>query len=111
MESRCAERGESFRTLSCVVWVTILFLYLCTPAGIARAIPASQTNETTAAKPAEQTKDNAPQAATRTDAHHFDRVVIIVLENGDYEAAVKDPNLADLATHGASFSNFHALFH
>jgi hypothetical protein len=37
--------------------------------------------------------------------------VIIVLENGDYEIAVKDQNLAALTAHGASFSNFHALFH
>ena len=28
-----------------------------------------------------------------------------------YEVAVKDKNLAVLAAHGASFSNFHALFH
>lgn len=111
MESRCSDRAESFRTLICVVCVTILFFYLCTPAETARAIAVLQTNRTTAAKPPEQTKDKAAQAATQPGAHHFDRVVIIVLENGDYEAAVKDPNLADLATHGASFSNFHALFH
>jgi hypothetical protein len=33
------------------------------------------------------------------------------LENGDYEVAVKDQNLAALAAQGASFTNFHALFH
>jgi hypothetical protein len=49
--------------------------------------------------------------AEKSSAHHFDRVVIIVLENGDYEVAVKDQNLAALAAQGASFSNFHALFH
>jgi len=51
------------------------------------------------------------QTSTKVSSHHFDRVVIIVLENGDYEAAVKDKNLAELAKQGASFSNFHALFH
>lgn len=55
--------------------------------------------------------DNAAAADAKSSAHHFDRVVIIVLENGDYEVAVKDQNLADLAARGASFSNFHALFH
>lgn len=72
---------------------------------------AAQNNKTEAAKPAEQKKDDAAQAAAKSSAHHFERVVIIVLENGDYEAAEKDKNLADLAAHGASFSNFHALFH
>jgi hypothetical protein len=51
------------------------------------------------------------QPAAKPNAHHFDRVLIIVLENTDYEVAVRDTNLAELAKHGASFSNFHALFH
>lgn len=54
-------------------------------------------------------KSRETQSAAK--AHHFDRVLIIVLENADYEVAVRDKNLAELATHGASFSDFHALFH
>jgi hypothetical protein len=42
---------------------------------------------------------------------HFDRVLIIVLENQNYSSAMKDPFLAQLAGMGASFSNFHALMH
>ncbi len=42
---------------------------------------------------------------------HFDRVLIIVLENQNYSAAMKDPFLAHLAETGASFSNFKALIH
>ena len=42
---------------------------------------------------------------------HFDRVLIIVLENQNYSSAMKDPFLAQLAQMGASFSNFHALIH
>ncbi len=110
-ESGCAGRAESFRKLICAICATGLFLCLCIPAESARAIPVSHTTQATAAKPPEQTKDNAALAGTKPGARHFDRVVIIVLENGDYEAAVKDPNLADLAAHGASFSDFHALFH
>jgi hypothetical protein len=53
--------------------------------------------------------ENAARSAP--SSRHFDRVLVIVLENGDYEAATKDPNLAALAAQGASFSNFHALFH
>ncbi|HKW98036.1 MAG TPA: alkaline phosphatase family protein [Bryobacteraceae bacterium] len=44
-------------------------------------------------------------------AHHFDRVLIIVLENQDYEAAIRDPYLGRLATIGANFTDFHGLFH
>lgn len=56
-------------------------------------------------------QEEAEKAAARAPAHHFDRVLIIVLENADYEVASKDKNLADLAAQGASFTNFHALFH
>jgi acid phosphatase len=70
-----------------------------------------QSNQAEAAKAAQEKKDEAAQAAAKSSARHFDRVVIIVLENGDYEAAAKDKNLAALAAQGASFSNFHALFH
>src|SRR5205814_3063257 len=62
-------------------------------------------------KSPEAKKEEAERAAARATAHHFDRVLIIVLENVDYEEAVQDKNLAALATKGASFSNFHALFH
>jgi hypothetical protein len=71
----------------------------------------AQSNKAEAAKPAQEKKDDAALAAAKATARHFDRVVIIVLENGDYEEAVQDKNLAALAAKGASFSNFHALFH
>jgi len=77
----------------------------------AQSTAPAQTNQAEQAKPAEEKKDDAAQAAAKSNAHHFDRVVIIVLENGDYEVAVQDKNLAALAAKGASFSNFHALFH
>jgi hypothetical protein len=72
---------------------------------------ARQNNKSEVSKSPQQKHEDSAPAAAQSNAHHFDRVVIIVLENGDYEAAVKDKNLADLAAHGASFSNFHALFH
>jgi hypothetical protein len=71
----------------------------------------AQSNKDQAARPAQEKKVDAALAAAKAKAHHFDRVVIIVLENGDYEAAIRDKNLAALAAQGASFSNFHALFH
>src|SRR5579872_4590877 len=62
-------------------------------------------------KSPEGKKEEAERAAARASAHHFDRVVIVVLENTDYERAMQDPNLTELAKRGASFTNFHALFH
>jgi hypothetical protein len=62
-------------------------------------------------KSPEGKKEEAERAAARAKAHHFDRVVTIVLENVDYERAIQDQNLAVLASRGASFTNFHALFH
>ena len=43
--------------------------------------------------------------------HHFERVLIVVLANQDYESAIKDSTLSALADEGTSFSDFHALFH
>lgn len=62
-------------------------------------------------KAPEEKKEAAEQAAARSSAHHFERVLIIVLENADYEVAGQNKDLAELARHGASFTNFHALFH
>jgi phosphoesterase family protein len=71
----------------------------------------SQSNLPEIGKSAEGKKEAAAEAAAKATARHFDRVLIIVLENVDYEVAVQDKNLAALAEHGASFTNFHALFH
>lgn len=62
-------------------------------------------------KSPEGKQEEAARAAARAKSRHFDRVLIIVLENVDYERAIQDPSLATLAARGASFTNFHALFH
>src|SRR6202171_3585458 len=71
----------------------------------------NQPNLPEIGKSAEGKKEAAAEAAAKASARHFDRVLIIVLENVDYEVAVQDKNLAAVAEHGASFANFHALFH
>jgi hypothetical protein len=93
---------------------------------IAQANPPTQANQSQSSQPQsspppnqqpqitqspEGKKEEAARAAARARAHHFDRVVIIVLENSDYEVARQDKNLAALSARGASFTNFHALFH
>ena len=70
-----------------------------------------QSTQSHVSKSEEGKKDDAARAAARATARHFDRVLIIVLENTDYELAIQDKDLADLAARGASFTNFHALFH
>lgn len=72
--------------------------------------PALQNQALIVKSPAGQTED-AARAAARSHSHHFDRVLIVVLENVDYERAIQNPDLMALAAKGASFTNFHALFH
>ena len=78
------------------------------PLSWAQSAHAGQAEMT---KSAEGKKEEAERAAARSKARHFDHVVIIVLENADYEEALRNKDLVDLAQQGASFSNFHALFH
>jgi hypothetical protein len=42
---------------------------------------------------------------------HFDRVLIVVLENQAYVSAIKDRYLKQLADEGVEFTNFHGLAH
>jgi acid phosphatase len=42
---------------------------------------------------------------------HFDHVLIVVLENQDYESAIRNDLLKSLARKGAIFSNFGNLYH
>lgn len=80
------------------------------PQSIAPA-PQDQSTQPQVTKSEEGKQEEAGRAAARAKAHHFDRVLIIVLENVDYERAIRDPSLTALASQGASFTNFHALFH
>ena len=55
---------------------------------------------------------NAPTGAHESAApKHFDHVLIVVLENQDYESAIKNDLLKSLAQKGAVFSNFGNLYH
>ena len=74
-------------------------------------IPVQSSQEPEVRKAPEEKKEEAAKAAARSSAYHFDRVLIIVLENVDYEVGSQNKDLAALAQHGASFTNFHALFH
>src|SRR5258708_10801796 len=51
------------------------------------------------------------KAAPPPPPKHFDHVVIVVLENQNYESAIKNDLLKSLAGKGAIFSNFDNLYH
>lgn len=50
-------------------------------------------------------------SAARPSPKHFDHVLLIVLENQDYESSMKNDLLKSLAQKGAIFSNFGNLYH
>ena len=50
-------------------------------------------------------------ATTKVATEHFQHVIIVVLENTDYEAAQKITYLGQLAQQGASFADFHGVTH
>ena len=55
---------------------------------------------------------NAPTGASAAPPpKHFDHVLMVVLENQDYESAIKNDLLKSLAQKGAIFSNFGNLYH
>ena len=55
---------------------------------------------------------NAPTGATPAPPpKHFDHVLIVVLENQNYESAIRNDLLKSLAQKGAIFSNFGNLYH
>ena len=42
---------------------------------------------------------------------HFDRVLLIVMENEDYSSVIADPYFKEIADQGVQFTNFHAVAH
>ncbi|PYX46330.1 MAG: hypothetical protein DMG79_16745 [Acidobacteria bacterium] len=114
MMPMCAVRIAFLRNVPIVVFVLIAFLCAAANSAAAQitpAPPADQSSQPQVTKSPEGKREEAERAAARAKAHHFDRVLIIVLENVDYEVASKDKSFIDLAAGGANFTNFHALFH
>src|SRR5438309_1977426 len=54
---------------------------------------------------------SAPAAGTPPAPKHFDHVLIVVLENQNYDSAIKNDLLKSLAQKGANFTNFANLYH
>jgi hypothetical protein len=110
----CVVRSFFPKTALAAAFGLIAFSHLAPNAACAQSItpaPPSQAAQPQVTKSPAGKEEEAARAAARASARHFDRVLIIVLENVDYEVASKDKSLAELAAGGASFANFHALFH
>ena len=60
---------------------------------------------------AENGSETQSQPGGWTHGRIFDHFIVIVLENQDYEAAVKDPYLKDLSQQGALLTHFSAVTH
>lgn len=105
----CAARAGFSRTF--LIAALVALLGAASHSSLAQSITPAPQNQPVITKSPQGQKDEAARAAARSPAHHFDRVLIIVLENVDYERAIQNKDLTDLAAKGASFSNFHALFH
>ena len=103
-----ASRPRRFLHLSISCGMILFSAFL--PAA-AQSITPNPSQEPQITQSPQGKQEEAARAAARSKAHHFDRVVIAVLENTDFDRAMQDPNLAALAARGASFTNFHALFH
>jgi Phosphoesterase family len=111
MEPRYAVLAAVFRHWSAIVLLAFVSAICLCFRVTAQSITSAPQNEPQVTKSPEGKKQEAEHAAARARAHHFDRVVIIVLENVDYERAIQNKDLMALAAKGASFTNFHALFH
>jgi len=117
------QKGEMSRCSSCALWrflsrsklpQLILLVAGISPAAASQSLtPESrdQSSQPHVSKSETGKQEEAARAAARAPSHHFDHILIIVLENVDYERAIQDPSLAALASRGASLTNFHALFH
>lgn len=91
--------------------LAVIFSILASNPVAAQSITPTPQNQPIITQSPQGEKDEAARAAARSRGHHFDRVLIIVLENVDYERAIQNKDLTALAAQGASFTNFHALFH
>jgi hypothetical protein len=61
--------------------------------------------------PRQLSEQRAQAARTWVGKKAFDRVLIVVFENQDYDVVKADPIFAKWASRGASFRNFYGLFH
>ena len=65
-----------------------------------------------AARPGSAQQPTAPMDCHHGAAEkHFDRILIVVLENQSYVAAIKDPYLKQLADEWLEFTNYRGVEH
>ena len=77
-------------------WALFALLVIAAVHSVGQQLPASSV---------------ASSAPGQNSHQHFDRVLIIVLENQAYVSAIKDHYLKQLADEGVEFTNFRGLAH
>jgi acid phosphatase len=107
------KRVSVISTLARLASSATLMLALVVSSGISQA----QTHPCSTATPKNlgngtlQSVRSTQSGATWTGGRKFDGVLIVVLENQDYQAVVKHPVMKKLRARGSSFSNFSGTFH
>jgi Phosphoesterase family len=98
------------RLYVCFAWLGICVILISGCSILAGCNFESTTvEETSRTYPNSQSNCRCPTTFKATN--RFERVLIIVLENRDYQEAITDDYLHQLAREGACFSNFHGRFH
>ncbi|MER3445359.1 MAG: hypothetical protein C4291_00330 [Candidatus Dadabacteria bacterium] len=91
-----------FRAIGFFIYVLSAFVMICLGYGGIGALGFSQTP---------MNSPSAQKSKSANRGHHFERVLIIILENQNYGDAIADPYLNSLAKKGANLTNFHAITH
>src|SRR5260370_32270089 len=76
--------------------------------GCAQTSPANPSSARPGESKSAAEKSRETQSSAKPKAHHFYRVLIILLGKTDYEVSLRDKKLSELANHTASFSHFPA---
>src|SRR5260370_4985364 len=90
---------------------TIGYLLVAAAFGVFVIGPSAQSSPANPSSPRPADSKPAPeespeaQPSAKPKAHHFHRVLIIVLENADYEVDVRDKHIAELPTPASRLSD------
>lgn len=94
---------KSLRIIQFLKYAFLALTVICLGYGSIEVLGFSQTPTNSASG------EKIPESANK--GRHFERILIIVLENQNYGDAIVDPYLNSLAKKGTSLNNFHAITH
>lgn len=92
--------------IRCVLFVTILACSGCNLIFV--RTPIDPVSRSECFRSSSMTVMAAPNPGM---GHHFQRVIIVVLENQNFDDVANDPNFYKLSLEGVVLTNYHGLFH